>query len=842
VDRPVLGLGLAAAVAAAAVVTAPAGVAGAVSHVSLTGRWEALAADGNSDRVSFEVSTGGRHYVVRPPAGVPAIDTGAVVSVDGTVDRGAIDASRLSVVGAAPAVVTTGTQSVYVIRAFWTVSPTTPTTSDVNAAFTSASAWFDEVSYGTTTLATTVGGGWRSVPAPSDCSDTHINTVYADALTAETTATPGFDPAAYDHVAVYFPAFGSCSWAGLGTIGGSKVWLNGDESLRVTTHEIGHNLGLWHSHALDCYTDINHTTQTAVSNTCGTPDDYGDPSDVMGGGDLFLAPDYSASQKAQLGWLPGGPANVAPCTQVVLPPYEVVPSGGGHVAAAIDAGLDPVTGSERTYWLEYRHPPTNTVDSSLPAGLTDGVLLHETDEQSLGAGPNPGPDLLDGTPGSAGGQADFDDAAIASGTVTNADDGISLTVGTVDASGATVDLGTSRPSVPRSLTASRGTTGVTVSWTTPTCKGGGGSSITGYDVTKNAGSAIHTSSTSLLVGGLPGQAGATYTVSATNNVPTTGPAAVVPTSAPVVTTAENFSGFSTLHFTPSVSDGGHTITGYLLHGEPVNGASAISDNFYDVTTRSDLSLDLIGANGSKYVATIQPVFADGSDGPASTPLTFKIGDAVAPTVSVIGAATTLAPKASFSWSATDSGAGVKDYSVRNRVAPYNGTFGSYASPTALQNTTTKSASFAIAEGSTVCASVLSRDNNLNISGRVEKCAARPLDDRALHADTNWVRGSDPAAYDGTVTSSSHKGATLTMSHVNGAHLSVLVTECSTCGKVTVLAGTKTLATLDLHASTTKHEVVLSVPLGTALSGATVKLVVATSGAPVKIDGLVPRAK
>jgi hypothetical protein len=108
------------------------------------------------------------------------------------------------------------------------------------------------------------------------------------------------------------------------------------------------------------------------------------------------------------------------------------------------------------------------------------------------------------------------------------------------------------------------------------------------------------------------------------------------------------------------------------------------------------------------------------------------------------------------------------------------------------------------------------------------------------AGSHWSRSS--GAFDaGTLSTASRRGSLLTRSHVNARHLSVLVTECPTCGKVGVYAGGTRLATIDLHATTTTNEVVLTVPLSSALHGATVMLKVLTNGKPVKIDGLGVRA-
>src|SRR5215475_2599432 len=54
----------------------------------------------------------------------------------------------------------------------------------------------------------------------------------------------------------------------------SKAWINGSLQLRVVAHEMGHNLGLYHSHSMSCGSAV-------IGNPC-TSSDYGDSFDTMG--------------------------------------------------------------------------------------------------------------------------------------------------------------------------------------------------------------------------------------------------------------------------------------------------------------------------------------------------------------------------------------------------------------------------------------------------------------------------------------------------------------------------------------------------------------------------------
>jgi hypothetical protein len=384
-----------------------------------------------------------------------------------------------------------------------------------------------------------------------------------------------------------------------------------------------------------------------------------------------------------------------------------------------------------------------------------------------------------------------------------------------------------------------------VSWNAPACVGTGGGSISGYHLTRVGGSTVDTTLTNATSPGLPGQAGAEYLVSATSGAGT-GAAAVVPASAPAITGVDlNYTGAVGVTFNTSLSNGGRQILYYVVHADPVGGAPAIEDNYYDISTHSDRLWYLIAAAGDTYDVTILPLFSDFTFGPPSAPVRVTVEDQTAPHVTTTAptSAVTLGSTTTARWSGSDSGgAGLKSYDVRYRHAAYSGHLGkTYVYPASWQATTSTSKSLAVARGSTYCFSVRARDNNLNTSSwSVEKCTATPLDDRSLVASSHWSRTTGTAYYAHTVTSSAHRRATLTRTGVNGSHLAVLATRCAICGKVAVYADGTKVATLDLR-GTTRNRLVFNVPLPHALSAATVRLKVVTRRKPVKIDGLVLRA-
>ena len=90
----------------------------------------------------------------------------------------------------------------------------------------------------------------------------------------------------------------------------------------VASHELGHNFGLYHSHALEC-------GSVAMGGSCSSLD-YGDVFDVMGGGNGPTH--FNAVQKDLLGWLDYG----------VSPPVtDVVASGSYTIDPLETPGTNP---------------------------------------------------------------------------------------------------------------------------------------------------------------------------------------------------------------------------------------------------------------------------------------------------------------------------------------------------------------------------------------------------------------------------------------------------------------------------------------------------------------------
>lgn len=91
-------------------------------------------------------------------------------------------------------------------------------------------------------------------------------------------------------------------YAGLGQIGAGISWLNGNVSLEVTVHELGHNYGLGHAHFWAGVTGNGSLGRRQADGSSMEHEEYGDPFDIMGGSTL-PAGQYNAHGKMALNWI-----------------------------------------------------------------------------------------------------------------------------------------------------------------------------------------------------------------------------------------------------------------------------------------------------------------------------------------------------------------------------------------------------------------------------------------------------------------------------------------------------------------------------------------------------------
>jgi hypothetical protein len=225
--------------------------------------------------------------------------------------------------------------------------------------FQTVSDFYLENSYGQTWFTGEVAG-WFTIPMTSASCDYYK---IAD-LAEKAAAGSGVNLSQYSRRIIAFPKIGACNWWGMGNVGGnpSRAWINGSYALHVVAHELGHNLGDYHSRSQPCSTG-----------GCSTVE-YGDDHDVMGN----VYPGHlNAFQKERLGWLNYGES----------PPVQTVTASGTYLVDAMSvAGLNPKalkilkgadgSGNRTWYYLEAR------AKAGFDSGAAPGVLLHTGSEAS----------------------------------------------------------------------------------------------------------------------------------------------------------------------------------------------------------------------------------------------------------------------------------------------------------------------------------------------------------------------------------------------------------------------------------------------------------------------------
>jgi len=291
--------------------------------------------------------------------------------------------------------------------------------------FGSVNDFILENSFGQTWLSGDVFG-WLTLDLdPAGCPVTDI-TIEAN----RSAGTQGINLSNYDRVIYAFPDIG-CSWAGQATLGGSpaRAWMDGTlHRDSIVSHELGHTFGLYHSHALECGTEV-------IGDACLMAE-YGDALDRMGN---HSGGHYNAFQKARLGWL-DYQASPPIVTAVSSGLYELEPYAAqsqGTKSIRIPRDVDPTTGLPRWYFLEFRQAlgfDSYLATSRYGASVTNGLVFRTSTEDDANSSL-----LLDITPDSL--EFDWDDMALPLGaSFTDAATGTTVTLEQVGSSGASINI------------------------------------------------------------------------------------------------------------------------------------------------------------------------------------------------------------------------------------------------------------------------------------------------------------------------------------------------------------------------------------------------------------------
>lgn len=338
---------------------------------------------------------------------------------------------------------------------------------------TSLDAYLREVSFGQVGLTSTLSDvyGWYgngltegvTLPGgtnlcrlkPDQCPTSHYNSLIL-AWMKKVAGSHGFDESRYDHTIYVMngPAedYKTC---GFHTAQGSLpiikalapgansvdllplsiqiVLTNNPETaygVGILAHELGHNFGLGHAGLLTCLDGLGKPT--IISNNC-TIAEYGDPFDVMGGGEEnrsgLASYYYSAYHRAVTGWLPSGNTLVVTSNgDYTLTPPKADPVGIQLLRIPIEADDQHY---QTHYALEFLQP-YGFNDFSANDPVASGVLIRRVTEARTDT-----TQLLDMTPQTMS----ADDAPLRSGqTFTDDAHGIRVTVNSVSRDGARVNI------------------------------------------------------------------------------------------------------------------------------------------------------------------------------------------------------------------------------------------------------------------------------------------------------------------------------------------------------------------------------------------------------------------
>ncbi|WP_052108107.1 NEW3 domain-containing protein [Aerolutibacter daejeonensis] len=352
--------------------------------------------------------------------------TGEALTLDGTT-------SSVQVTSAAALPAALGEQRVAVILVNFQDDTSQPMTREAanTLVFETTNIFYRQSSFGQTWLNGRTFD-WVTVPYnKSTCVDGMLIAAEAD----KAVAAAGGDLSGYNRKVYMFPR-NACSWSGLALVNEnpSMAWINGSFNLKAVGHELGHNLGLRHAHALDC--DISPT-----GDTC-TRLPYGDAADLMGN---VRTGDFSPYAKERMGWLNDG---VSPPILVAdrSGRYTIEPYASGSVGAKaikVPRGTD-ANGTPLWFYLDYRLPLG--VDAVLDGvgNLAQGVMV-----RTVTQGDGDSIHQIDMTPNSAiGGTADLADGALTVGrSYVDPLTGSTISVASVSATGAVVDVSLSGSAV-----------------------------------------------------------------------------------------------------------------------------------------------------------------------------------------------------------------------------------------------------------------------------------------------------------------------------------------------------------------------------------------------------------
>jgi hypothetical protein len=327
----------------------------------------------------------------------------------------------------------------------------------------SVANYFAEESYGQLTMTGDVFGYFVISTNTAACDYTDIGNKARAAATAA-----GIDLSQYTQIQYVHNYLSSCGWAGLAYVPGRDSWINQYQGLRVSGHELSHNLGVHHASTMSCTVGGVRVTLSANSADC-TSSEYGDPFSIMGSGSTRHTHNQ---QLASLTWLSGGALQTVSTTGT----YQLASSDLSS-SAAPRAVRVPRGSTGTWFYLELRSPTGSYFDTFGPSDpAVTGVSIRLSYDWSTIIQSQ----LLDTTPDTSS----YSDAPLQVGqSFTDPLSGVTITTVSVSGGVATVNVSWGpdgiAPSTPTNVgVASTGATTAQVTWSASTDNVG----VAGYRV------------------------------------------------------------------------------------------------------------------------------------------------------------------------------------------------------------------------------------------------------------------------------------------------------------------------------------------------------------------------
>jgi hypothetical protein len=240
--------------------------------------------------------------------------------------------------------------------------------------------------------------------------------------------------------------------------------------------------------------------------------------------------------------------------------------------------------------------------------------------------------------------------------------------------------------------------------------------------------------------------------------------------------------------------------------------------------------------------TVFVQFRNGAGAISATQSDSIVLDTAPPTSVAVAPLATFQKSTAFTvhWSATDSGSGVKNFDVQQRIATPTSGFGPWT--TILSATTATSHVITGTPGDTRQYRVRARDNAGNVSAfSAAKSTAVPVDDPSLAVTSgSWTRlTGQTGTYRTTISRSNAVGDMLATGSVTAQRIAVLVTKASGYGTIQIRWNGTLKATVSLNnASTLKKQYIVLTAFASPQTG---NLTIRHSaGGRVDIDGVALR--